>query len=193
MLEIDDKIISTEIFDREFVCDLDQCKGQCCVFGDSGAPLEPEELESIRDQYDHIKPYLTPNGIKAVDEQGFGVFDSDGDLGTPLIDNQACAYIFYLGDVALCAIEQAFNEGKINFQKPISCHLYPIRLKKYSEFTAVNFHKWDICKSALKKGKQSQTPVYQFLKQPLVRSFGHDFFEQLEIAHEHLKTTKSSE
>jgi len=185
MLEIDDKIISTEIFEREFVCDLSQCKGECCVQGDSGAPLEPNEVEKIRDHFEQILPYMTENGIKSVREHGFGVIDSDGELGTPLIDNQACAYIFYSGDIALCAIEQAYNDGKIDFQKPISCHLYPIRTTKHIDFTALNFHKWDICKSALKKGKMTQTPVFQFLKAPIIRQFGSEFFEQLEIAHEH--------
>jgi hypothetical protein len=186
MLEIDDKLISLDILEKTFTCDLSACKGNCCVHGDSGAPLEKEEIEAIKDNYDIIKTYMTNKGIDEINKQGFSVVDNDGDTVTPLINNLACAYIYYDGDLALCAIEKAFLDKKIKFHKPISCHLYPIRLTKYKNFTAVNYDKWDICKPAIKKGKSNKTPLYKFLEGPLKRKFGEDFYEQLAYAAENL-------
>ena len=186
MLEIDQKLISLDIIDKEFACDLKKCKGNCCVFGDSGAPLEPEEIEIIKNHFEKIKPYMTARGIEEIEKQGFSVIDKDHDTVTPLIDNLACAYISYDDDIALCAIERAFLNKEIDFQKPVSCHLYPIRITKYSKFTAVNYDKWDICKSALKKGKQEKSYLYKYLEIPLKRKFGKEFYEQLKYAAENL-------
>jgi len=186
MLEIDQKLISLDIIDKEFACDLKKCKGNCCVFGDSGAPLEPEEIEIIKNHFEKIKPYMTARGIEEIEKQGFSIIDKDHDTVTPLIDNLACAYISYDDDIALCAIERAFLNKEIDFQKPVSCHLYPIRITKYSKFTAVNYDKWDICKSALKKGKQEKSYLYKYLEIPLKRKFGKEFYEQLKYAAENL-------
>jgi hypothetical protein len=188
VLEIGDKLISLDIIDKEFACDLEKCKGNCCVYGDSGAPLEAEEIKIIEENYEIIKPYMTERGIEEIEKQGFSIIDKDHDTVTPLIDNLACAYISYKGDIALCAIERAFLDKKLDFQKPISCHLYPIRITKYSKFTAVNYDKWDICKSALKKGKQEKSYLYKYLETPIKRKFGNDFFSQLKYAAEHLNT-----
>ena len=190
MLEIDDKLISLDIIDKEFACDLAKCKGNCCVFGDSGAPLEAEEIDIIKQHFDIIKPYMTERGIEEIEKQGFFTIDKDKDTVTPLIDNLACAYISYNGDIALCAIERAFLDQKISFQKPVSCHLYPIRVTKYAKFTAINYDKWDICKSALKKGKSEKSFLYKYLEQPIKRKFGNDFYEKLKYASENLNLEK---
>ena len=190
MLEIDDKLISLDILDKEFSCDLEKCKGACCVYGDSGAPLTKEEVLLIEGNYDKIKPYMTDRGLEEVDKQGFSMIDIEKDTVTPLIDNLACAYITYKGDIALCAIESAYLDKKIKFRKPISCHLYPIRLTQYSRFTAVNYDKWDICKPALKKGKRDKTPLYISLQDSITRKFGTEFYEQLKYAGENLEIDK---
>lgn len=186
MLEIDDKLISLDIIDKEFACDLEKCKGQCCVYGDSGAPLTKEEVEIIKKNYKIIKPYMTERGLEEIKKQGFSMIDKDHDTVTPLIDNLACAYISYDGDIALCAIERAFLDKKLDFQKPVSCHLYPIRVTQYSKFTAVNYDKWDICKSALKKGKTEKSYIYKYLETPIKRKFGQDFYDKLKYAAENL-------
>ena len=190
MLEIDDKLISLDIIEKEFSCDLEKCKGDCCIYGDSGAPLTSEEVEIIKENYEHIKSYMTERGIEEITKQGFSVVDVENDTVTPLIDNLACAYVSYDGDIALCGIERAYLDKKISFKKPISCHLYPIRLTQYSKFTAVNYDKWDICKSALKKGKQEKIPLYISLEEPITRKFGKDFYDQLKYAGENLNIDK---
>ena len=190
MLEIDDKLISLDILEKKFSCDLEKCKGACCIYGDSGAPLSKEEVLLIKKNYDKIKPYMTERGIEEIEKQGFSMIDIEKDTVTPLIDNLACAYITYKGDIALCAIESAYLDKVIDFRKPISCHLYPIRLTQYSKFTAVNYDKWDICKSALKKGKKENIPLYISLEDSITRKFGEDFYKQLKYAGEHLKIDK---
>ncbi len=187
MLEIDDKLISLDIIEKPFACDLSKCKGQCCVQGDSGAPVEENELEQIKKHFHIIKQFMTDKGIEVIEKEGFSVIDEDHDLVTPLINQQACAYIHYEGDMSFCAIEKAYREGLIDFRKPISCHLYPIRLKKYEHFTAMNYDKWDICKCAIKKGKSENMPIYLFLKEPIIRKYGEMFFNQLQYAAEHLE------
>lgn len=186
MLEIDDKLISFDIIDKTFSCDLEKCKGACCVYGDSGAPMTEEEVEIIKGHYEIIKPYMTERGIEEIKLQGFSVIDKDHDVVTPLIDNLACAYISYEGDIALCAIERAYRDKKIDFPKPVSCHLYPIRITQYKKFSAVNYDKWDICKPALKKGKQENSLLYRYLEFPITRKYGADFYEKLKYAAENL-------
>jgi len=187
MLEINDKLISLDILDVKFSCNLNHCKGNCCIYGDGGAPLEKEEIEEIKNNYELIQKYMSEQGKKEIEKQGFYTIDDDGDQVTPLINNAACAYVTYENDITLCAIEKAYLNKEINFQKPISCHLYPIRLTEYKKFTAVNYHKWDICKGALKKGKQENIPLYKSLKEPIIRKFGKEFYEQLKYAGENLK------
>lgn len=183
--EINDKLISEEIFEKRFVCDLAACKGACCVEGDAGAPLEEAELELLDDAYDAVKPYMRQEGLDAVEKQGLYTIDIDGDYVTPLVHGKECAFVaFDEKGIAKCAIEQAHSDGKTAFKKPISCHLYPIRISKLSVGDAINFHDWQICDPALKCGAKLEVPVFRFLKEPLIRKYGTDFFEALCKAHE---------
>jgi hypothetical protein len=182
MYILDEKyLLSEDIFDVDFVCNLKACKGSCCWEGDYGAPLDKDEPDILSRIYKDIKPYLTPAGIKAIEEQGKYVLDDDDDLSTTLIDDGPCAYINYTEDgTACCGIEKAFLDGKTDFRKPISCHLYPIRLRNLPDYIALNYEKWDICSAACQLGKELKVPVYQFLKEPLIRRFGEDFYKKVE-------------
>jgi len=181
MFQLKNTIISEEILEHEFVCNLAACKGACCIDGDAGAPLEPEEVEILNKIFPKIKSYLQPKGIQAIEEQGVFVKGEDGELETPLINGKDCAYTIFDGKTALCGIEQAYNEGIVDWKKPISCHLYPIRVKNYKDFSAVNYHKWHICSDACALGKELEVPVYKFLKEPLIRKFGEEWYQELEI------------
>lgn len=181
MFQIGNTIVSDEIIENEFVCNLSACKGQCCVDGDAGAPLSEEETKILEEVYPVIKSYLRPEGIEAIEKQGTWIVGEDGDFETPLVNGSECAYVIFDQDTALCGIEQAYSEGKVDFKKPISCHLYPIRIKEYSQFSAVNYHRWYICDDACTLGKELQVPVYQFLKAPLIRKFGEDWYKELEL------------
>ena len=180
MFQIGKTIVSDEVLEREFVCNLTACKGQCCVDGDAGAPLDKEETAILEEIYPIIKPYLRAKGIAVIEEKGTWVVGEDGDLETPLIDNKECAYVIFDGNTALCGIEQAYNEGLIKWKKPISCHLYPIRIKEYSQFSAVNYNRWHICDDACALGKELEVPVYKFLKEPLIRKYGESWYAELE-------------
>ena len=181
MIQIDDKILSDLLIEKKFVCDLAKCKGICCVEGDSGAPLEDDEVEILENIYDKIKPYMRPEGIEAIEKQGKYVIDDDSEKVTTLVNGAECAYVTFDDEnIAWCAIEQAFNDKIIDFRKPISCYLYPVRTKKFTELEAVNFDEWDICKSALKLGKKEDVLVYKFLQKPLIQKFGTEFYEQLD-------------
>lgn len=148
--------------------------------GDLGAPLEQDELLVLKEIYDTVKPYLSKEGINAIEEQGTYVLDEDGDYSTPTVDGKECAYAVYDDrGILKCGIEQAHLEGKIDFKKPISCHLYPIRTTKYSEFEALNYDRWDICSPACDLGSQLNVPVYKFLKEPLIRKYGKDWYDEL--------------
>ena len=181
MIQIDDKIVSQDLFEVLFVCDYDTCKGECCVEGDSGAPLEPGEAEELRRCLPEVRHLLSPAALEVIEEQGVSYFDDDGDEVTSIVRGRDCVFTTYdeQGRCA-CALEKVYNEGKTTFIKPISCQLYPVRLTKYPSFTAVNYHKWSICKCALKLGRKLQVPVYQFLRAPLIRAFGEEFYTQLE-------------
>lgn len=180
MIEIQDTIISDEVIENRFVCDLTACKGACCVEGDAGAPLEEEEASILEDIYEKVKPYMTPEGIASVEENGCFVMDFDNELVTPLINGKECAYTFFEKDgTAKCAIEKAYLNKETDFKKPISCHLYPIRLKKHETFTSVNYHHWPICKPACDCGSKLNVKTYMFLKEPLIRKFGEEWFETL--------------
>ena len=182
MLSIGRTIISSAVFEEKFSCDLARCKGCCCLQGDSGAPLEESEGKTIAEIWPVIKDYMRTEGIQAVEEKGTSLIDSDGDLVTPLIGNAECAYTLLEDGVYFCAIERAWADGKVKFQKPISCHLFPIRIKKYEEFDAVNYEEWKICRPAVKKGKESNIPVYEFLQEPLIRIYGKQWYNELQIA-----------
>ena len=178
---IDNILISDDVLNEQFLCNLKACKGACCVAGEAGAPLDADELPVFAEIYPQIKPYLTLEGIAEIEQQGFYVSDEDGKFSTPLIDEAACVYIAYDDDgTAKCGIEKAYLDKKIDWKKPISCHLYPIRINEMKYYTALNYDRWDICAAACTFGKQQQLPVYKFLKEPLIRKFGEAFYEQLE-------------
>lgn len=187
MLQIDDKIMSLDVIEKRFVCDLGACKGACCVEGDSGAPLDMDELELIEEVYPIVHPYMREEGIDAVERQGAYTIDSDGDYVTPLINNKECAFVIFEDGVAKCAIEKAYFDKLIDWRKPVSCHLYPIRIKKYKDFDAVNYDKSDICKAAVKSGNDSGVVVYEFVKDALVRKYGEEFYSKLDYAAKNLK------
>jgi Protein of unknown function (DUF3109) len=180
MIKVGDVLVSDEIRDKAFVCDLEKCKGACCVEGDYGAPLEEEELSILKRIYHKIKPYLTAQGIQAIESEGTHVIDPDGDYSTPVIDGRECAYSHYdERGILKCGIEEAYNNGKISFRKPISCHLYPIRITKKKDFEAVNYHQWSICSAACTLGKKLRVPLYKFLKDPLIRKYGEEWYGAL--------------
>ncbi|MDR0814600.1 MAG: DUF3109 family protein [Bacteroidales bacterium] len=180
MFQIGNAIVSRDIFEKKFVCDLRKCKGLCCVYGDSGAPLEENEITVLEKILPEVKPYMTPEGLAIVEKKGVFVTDGDGDKVTPLIGTQDdCVYAFYHKNIACCAIEKAYNEGKIDFQKPVSCHLYPIRITRYTDFEAVNYHQWHVCSDALTAGEKSGTPLYVFLKESLIRKYGQQWYDEL--------------
>jgi hypothetical protein len=187
MFQLHKTIVSEEILEKEFVCNLSACKGACCVDGDAGAPLDGEETRILAEIYPKIKPFLRPEGILAIEEQGTHVISDFGELETPLIDGKDCAYVIFDGKTALCGIEQAYNQGLVDWKKPVSCHLYPIRVKEYSDFAAVNYHKWHICDDACSLGKELEVPVYKFVKEALVRKFGQQWFDELDKVAQELK------
>ena len=180
MFQLNKTIISEEILENEFVCNLSACKGACCVDGDAGAPLTQEETQILVDIYPKVKPFLRPEGIQAIEEQGVFVIGTDGEYETTLIEGKDCAYVIFDGQTALCGIEQAYNEGIVDWKKPVSCHLYPIRVKEYTDFAAVNYHKWHICSDACALGKELQVPIYKFVKEALIRKFGEQWYQELE-------------
>ncbi len=182
MLQIDDKIISLDIFEKFFFCDLEKCKGICCYYGDAGAPLETEEKKQVEQNFPAIKKYLSKQATKAIEEQGYWIKDKEGDNVTPLVNNQECAYAINDNGHYKCAFEIAYNKKECLFQKPISCHLYPIRIKSYENFDAVNFDPWKICNAALILGEKKNIRLYQFLKIPLTRKYGKAFYKKLNIA-----------
>ena len=185
MLQIGSAIVSLDIIEKHFCCDLSACRGACCVFGESGAPLEDDEVSVLQDVYPKVKPYMTDAGIEVVEKHGVFNIDLDNEIVTPLVGNsEDCAFAVSENGISSCAIEKAFLNGDISFRKPVSCHLYPVRVTKYEDFEAVNFHNWSICKEALELGKKNDTPLYVFLKEPLVRKFGSQWYEQLlEVIH----------
>ena len=191
MLIIQDKLISDDVIHEQFICNLNACKGACCWEGDYGAPLEEDEKELLEKIYEKIKPHLTESGRKAIEEKGTSVYYKEAkEHGTSLQPNGACAFMTKneLG-IAKCGIEQAHLAGDIDFKKPISCHLYPIRVNKDERvlFEALNYDRWDICSAACDLGKKEEVPVYQFLKEPLIRKYGEAFYEELEAAAKYMK------
>ena len=181
MFQLGKTIVSEDIIQKDFVCNLSACKGACCVDGDAGAPLELDETKILEDIYPKVKPFLSKQSIAAIEAQGKFTTNDFGDYETPLIDGADCAYVMFdKKGTALCAIEEAYNQGVIDWKKPVSCHLYPVRVKDYTEFSAVNYHKWEISDDACTLGKELQVPVYKFVKQALIRKFGEDWYMELE-------------
>ncbi|NLU40234.1 MAG: DUF3109 family protein [Bacteroidales bacterium] len=192
MIQIGKTIISFDIFEGEFLCDLQHCKGACCIEGDSGAPLTQEEAIEIETYYSVFEKYISPEYRTVVETVGTSVTDNDGELVTPLINNKECAYTFIDDDsITKCAIEKAYFNNEIPFRKPVSCHLFPIRITEYDDFDAINYQELKICLSGKECGKKHKLPLYKFLKEPLIRKYGEEWYGELEIAAEYLKRNPS--
>lgn len=190
MLRIDDTIFSLDILEKKFSCNIPKCLGNCCRYGDSGAPLSKEEagiLETIRTE---VKPYLREEGIRTIEETGTSILDFENETVTPLINNKECAYTIIENNIYLCGIEKAWSEGKITFQKPLSCHLYPARIKIFSDFRAVNYDIQPVCSAARRKGQDKGIFVYEFLKVPLIRAVGEKMYNELCVAAKELRRTR---
>lgn len=180
MIVVENVVISDDIKEQFFVCNLEKCKGACCVEGDLGAPLEKEELNKLEEIYENVKPYLSKQGVEAIEEQGKFIRDWEGDYSTPTIGGRECAYAIYdKKGILKCGIEKAYLEGKNDFKKPISCHLYPIRITTYEEYDALNYDRWSICSPACSFGKELNVPLYKFLKDALIRKYGKAWYKEL--------------
>ena len=183
MFQIDKSLVSEEIITNHFVCNLNSCKGACCVEGEAGAPLEKEETEFLEKNYDLIAPFLNEKGKAAIKKQGKFIRVDKDTFETPLVDNKECAYVVFGNNgTTQCGIENAHRANAIDWKKPISCHLYPIRVKEYSEFNAVNYHRWQICDAGCQLGDSLKIPIYQFVKDALIRKFGNKWYSELELA-----------
>jgi len=186
MIQIGETVVSELLLEKKFVCNLDKCKGSCCVEGDAGAPLEENELKELEKVFPLVKEYLSAKAIAALEEDLYTI-DHDGEYVTQLVNGKECAFVSFKKDgTTQCAMEQAYNDGKTSFKKPISCHLFPVRLSKLANFTAVNYAHWDICDDACTFGKELGVKTYQFLKEPLIRKFGKEWFTEVELVDKHL-------
>lgn len=190
MLQIDNTIISLDILEKNFSCDLGKCLGECCVQGDAGAPIEKDEIPELEKVFPFVKKYLDLKNIIILSANLY-TEDFDGEYVTPLVEGKECAYLYYENNIAKCAIEKAFFAGEVSFRKPISCHLYPIRISKYNDYDAINYHKWHICSDAVKLGEKEKMPLYKFLKEPLIRKYGEEWYEQLVYAAENYSKIKT--
>ncbi len=179
MIVVDDVLVSDYISEIKFSCDLSKCKGNCCVLGDAGAPLEENEIGIIEDGLEVIKPYMREQGIQVIENNGVIDYDEDGSYVTPLVNGKECAFVYFEDGKALCAIEKAWKEGKISFRKPVSCHLYPIRISSFNKRDAVNYHHWDICEPARNKGRNEGIPLYDFTREALLRKYGSGWYKEL--------------
>ena len=194
IIEIEDKLVSQELFDKHFVCNLSACKGACCVEGDDGAPLTMDEVELIENHIDDIKPYMTEAGIDMVDRKGVFYMDRDNEPVTALVKGKDCVFVTLDAQgITKCGIEQAYREEKFPFIKPISCHLYPILVKKYAKFESLNYDRWPICKPACQLGEELKVPVFKFLKEPLIRKYGAEFYAELEKVSKEIENFNQAE
>jgi len=178
MLSIDHVLIADAVLNEYFACDFSACNGLCCVEGDAGAPLEEEEISILEDYFDSIKPYMLQAGIQVVEQNGVFDYDADGNLVTPLINDKECAFVYFDENASKCAVEKAFLEGKIDFQKPISCHLYPIRIKKFDYYERLDYHQWEVCEAARRHGKNLKITVFDYLSEPLTRRYGKAWMQK---------------
>ncbi len=191
MIQIDDAIVALDIIEENFLCDLSACMGECCVEGESGAPLEKEEVVVLEEILPLVWDDLSPEAQKVIQKTGVAYKDTDGEMVTSIVNGKDCVFTYYdEKGICKCAIEKAHKEGKTDFYKPISCHLYPIRLQKYRDFTAVNYHRWSVCKAAVAFGNKEGLKIYQFLKTPLIRKFGEAWYYELCIAVDEYKKMK---
>lgn len=188
MVQIDDVVVSLDVFREKFICNLDACKGQCCIEGDAGAPLEEEEVAELEKVLPVIWDQLSPQAREIIDRQGVCYTDQDGDLVTSIVNGKDCVFTCYdEKGCCYCTIEKAYRDGKVDFYKPVSCHLYPIRVGNYGPYKAVNYHRWDVCKAAVILGQKENVPVYKFLKEPLIRKFGEAWYNEMESVAEELR------
>lgn len=190
MIKIGGTVVSLDLLEENFTCDLKRCRGACCVLGDSGAPLLDDEVARLQAIYDGIKSFLRPEARDAIEKNGVYYIDADGEPVTQLNNGKECVFTVFEKGIARCGIEQAFEEGKTDFRKPLSCHLYPIRIRKYKDFDAVNYDKWIICKPAILMGNRLQSPVYRFAGQSLIRKYGEKWFSELCEAAEKYKAER---
>lgn len=194
MVIIQDILVGEDVLKEQFRCNLDACKGACCWEGDFGAPLEAAELETLQQIFEEVKPFLRTEGIRQIEEQGlFAYYDDMKSFGTPLLDGGACAFLtFEKNGIAKCGIEKAFEAGVTDFRKPISCHLYPIRISKNEQvdFEALNYDRWEVCSAACTAGKKEKIPVFRFAKAALIRKYGQEFYEELEAAANYIKVNR---
>ncbi|MDC1106860.1 DUF3109 family protein, partial [Prolixibacteraceae bacterium] len=188
VIEVGNAIVSFDVFHKKFLCDLLKCKGECCVSGDSGAPLTEEEALIIEKLYPVIELELCDTNKSEIEKQGYSVIDSDGDLVTPIVGDGECVYTYTDNDgCTKCAIEKLWLEKKINFRKPVSCHLFPIRITEYEKFDAINYQELDICNCAVKLGNEKNVAVWELLKEPLIRKYGQSWYEELEQAAKYIE------
>ena len=181
MIEVGSVLLHEDVVKENFVCNLEKCKGACCLEGDSGAPLSADELDILNEIYPKVKPYMTAKGIATIEREGTYVTDFEGDYTTPCVDkNKECAYVIWENGITKCAIEKAYEQGAINWKKPISCHLYPIRITRYPEFDVLNYDRWHICSPACTFGNELKVRVHEFLKGPLIRKYGEEWYAELE-------------
>jgi hypothetical protein len=192
LLRIDDTLVSLDLIERFFQCNLSLCKGQCCIEGDAGAPLEKNEFEILRQILPAVWHDLSPQARNVIDEQGVGYIDKSGEIVTSLVDGKDCVFTCYDSNgICRCVIEKAFREKRIDFLKPVSCHLYPVRVTRYQNFLAVNYNRWKVCRTAELWGEKEQIPVYRFLREPLIRKFGEKWYDTLDLcAREYLKNNE---
>ena len=180
MLQIGNVLVSLDVVERFFCCDLEKCLGECCIEGDAGAPVTEEEYRRLKEILPEVWNDILLEAKTVIEEQGVGYVDEDGDLVTSIVDGKNCVFTCYGSNgMCYCAIEKAYREGRTDFYKPVSCHLYPLRLTEYNDFTAVNYHRWKICKAAEVLGRKEGIRVYQFLEAPLVRRFGREWYDEL--------------
>ncbi len=183
MFQIKDTLVSLDLADQYFCCDINACKGECCIEGDAGAPLKPEELPLLEKALPVVEDELAPAALREIEENGVAYTDPDGDLVTSIVDNRNCVFTCYApGGICLCAIDKAFREGKSSWRKPESCFLYPLRLSKCGDMTAINYHRWKICRPAVANGRRLGIRLYQFMKEPLIEKFGQEWYDELVLA-----------
>lgn len=188
LIEIQDKVVSLDLFEKKFVCDLNACKGACCIEGDAGAPITFEEIDQLEEDLEQIKPYMRPEGLEVIEKQGVFYIDWENEPLVSLIDEKECAFVtFDEKGIAKCSIEQAHKDGKTDFKKPISCHLYPIRVKRFDQFEGLNYNEWKICEPACACGSELNVSVFRFLKEPIIRAFGAEFYEEMEVVDRELR------
>lgn len=187
MVQIGETIVSFDVLTKEFCCDISKCHGACCIEGDAGAPLTEQEIGQIEELLPVIWEELAPDARRVIEDQGVAYPDPEGELVTSIVNGKDCVFTVHNNGICYCAIEKAFREGRCNFMKPVSCHLYPIRIKKLGNFWGLNYDRWDVCRPAVIKGQRLGLPVYKALKEPLVRRFGQEWYDELELTVQELK------